>query len=160
TLADHLVSLGHLNDAQRAVVEALADLLVAKHGDLEQSLAALPAGRSTRESLAQLGDEPVMAWREPLSRRVRRWAQRHRTAVTAAAGALVAGIIGWAAVLAVPTRAKAELAQSLARETRANVALAAANEELIRSRAGVQARYDLAVEAIKTFHTGVSEDSL
>jgi serine/threonine-protein kinase len=107
-----------------------------------------------------MADEPVLAWREPLSRRVRRWAQRNRTAVTAAAGALVAGIIGLAAVLAVQTKAKAELAQSLARETRANVALAAVNEELTRSRAAVQARYELAVEAIKTFHTAVSEDFL
>jgi hypothetical protein len=62
--------------------------------------------------------------------------------------------------LVVQTKAKAELAQSLARETRANVALAAANEELTRSRAAVQARYELAVEAIKTFHTAVSEDFL
>ena len=34
------------------------------------------------------------------------------------------------------------------------------NGDLTRSRAAVQARYDLAVEAIKTFHTGVSEDFL
>src|SRR5215510_11632208 len=32
-LADHLITLGHLNDAQRAVVEAMADLHVSKHGD-------------------------------------------------------------------------------------------------------------------------------
>ena len=51
-LADHLIALGHLNDAQRAVVEAMAELHVAKHGDVEHSLAALPAGHSTRESLA------------------------------------------------------------------------------------------------------------
>ena len=35
-----------------------------------------------------------------------------------------------------------------------------ANAELARSKAAVQARYDLAVEAIRTFHTGVSEDFL
>src|SRR5262249_32138977 len=35
-----------------------------------------------------------------------------------------------------------------------------ANAELIKSRSAVQARYELAVEAIKTFHTGVSEDFL
>src|SRR5215471_2232978 len=58
-LADHLISLGHLNDAQRAVVEALADLHVAKHGDVERSLAAIPAGRSTHESLARLGDPDI-----------------------------------------------------------------------------------------------------
>ncbi|MFI5458650.1 MAG: protein kinase [Isosphaerales bacterium] len=86
-----------------------------------------------------MADEPVTAWREPLARRARRWAKRNRTAVTAAAVALVAGVVGLAAVLAVQTRAKADLA---------------------RSRTAVQARYDLAVEAIKTFHTGVSEDFL
>src|SRR6516164_4516516 len=58
-LADHLIALGHLNDAQRAVVEAMADLHVAKHGDVERSLAAIPAGRSTHESLAQLGDPDI-----------------------------------------------------------------------------------------------------
>ena len=86
-----------------------------------------------------MADEPVTAWREPLPRRVRRWARRNRTKVTAAVVALVAGVVGLSAVLAVQTRA---------------------NAELTRSQAAVQARYDLAVEAIKTFHTGVSEDFL
>src|SRR5262249_49360085 len=35
-----------------------------------------------------------------------------------------------------------------------------ANAEMTRSKAAVQARYELAVEAIRTFHTGVSEDFL
>jgi tRNA A-37 threonylcarbamoyl transferase component Bud32 len=60
-LADHLIALGHLTDAQRAVVEAMADLHVVKHGDVERSLAAIPAGRSTRESLAHLGDPDIGA---------------------------------------------------------------------------------------------------
>ena len=100
-----------------------------------------------------VADEPVSAWREPLGRRARRWAKRNRTAVTAATVALVAAVIGLSAVLVVQTRAKGDLARSLTRET-------AANTELVRSRAAVQARYDLAVEAVKTFHTGVSEDFL
>ncbi len=58
-LADHLLALGHLSEAQRAVVEAMADLHVAKHGDLKRSLAAIPAGRSTHESLAQLDDPDI-----------------------------------------------------------------------------------------------------
>ncbi len=107
-----------------------------------------------------MADEPVSAWREPLSRRGRRWAKRHRTAVTATAVALLAGVFGLSAVLVVQTQAKADIAQALGRETRANTALASANDELTRSQAAVQARYDLAVEAIKTFHTGVSEDFL
>ena len=47
-------------------------------------------------------DEPSSAWREPWSRRARRWARRHRTSVTAAAVALVAGLVGLAAVAGRP----------------------------------------------------------
>ena len=107
-----------------------------------------------------MADEPVTAWREPFARRARRWATRYRTAVTGAAVALVAGVVGLSALLAVQTRAKAEIARSLANETRANAALALANTELTRSKTAVQDRYELAVDAIKTFHTGVSEDFL
>src|SRR5207344_2132759 len=45
-------------------------------------------------------------------------------------------------------------------QVRANRDLAAKNAELTHSQAAVQARYELAVDAIKTFHTGVSEDFL
>jgi eukaryotic-like serine/threonine-protein kinase len=105
-------------------------------------------------------DEPVSAWREPISRRLRRWANRNRTAVAAVAVALFAGVVGLSAVLAVQTQAKAEVTRALAGERDANRALAASNYELGRSKAAVQARYDLAVEAIQAFHTGVSEDFL
>ena len=53
-------------------------------------------------------DEPVTAYAEPLARRARRWAKRNRTAVTGAAVALVAGVVGLSAVLAVQTKANAE----------------------------------------------------
>jgi serine/threonine-protein kinase len=107
-----------------------------------------------------MADEPVTAWREPLSRWARRWARRNRTAVTAAAVALVAGVVGLVAVLAVQTQAKAAVTESLARERTAKRDLAKTNSELSRAQAAVEARYNLAVEAIKTFHTGVSEDFL
>jgi eukaryotic-like serine/threonine-protein kinase len=86
-----------------------------------------------------MADEPVTAYREPLSRRVRRWSKRNRTAMTAGVVALLAGVVGLAAVTVVQAQANAKLALS---------------------KAAVQARYDLAVDAIKTFHTGVSEDFL
>jgi serine/threonine-protein kinase len=56
-----------------------------------------------------MADEPVAAWREPISRRVRRWMQRNRTAVAAAAVALVAGVIGLAAVAGVQAQANSAL---------------------------------------------------
>jgi serine/threonine-protein kinase len=107
-----------------------------------------------------MADEPVSAWREPISRRARRWGRRNRTAVAAAVITLLAVVVGLSTVLAVQTRAKAEIARALTSETQANVALGRANDDLARSKAAVQARYELAVEAIKTFHTGVSEDFL
>ena len=62
TLADHLVELRHLNAAQRAAIEALAALHVQAHGgDMEKSLAAIPAGKSTREGLEKLGDADIGA---------------------------------------------------------------------------------------------------
>jgi serine/threonine-protein kinase len=106
-----------------------------------------PTPRALAEDIERwMADEPVFAWREPTSRHVRRWARRNRTAVSAAMAAMLAGVVGLAAVLA--------------NQTRANRELAGANAELARSRSTMQARYDLAVEAIKTFHTGVSEDFL
>jgi eukaryotic-like serine/threonine-protein kinase len=56
-LADHLRALGHLDDEQRGLIEALAAQHLKKHdGDVEKSLAAIPAGRSTRDGLAKLED--------------------------------------------------------------------------------------------------------
>jgi hypothetical protein len=62
SLADHLVARGDLDANQRAGVEAMVGLHLRKHGgDVEKSLAAVPAGRSTREKLAALGDPEVEA---------------------------------------------------------------------------------------------------
>src|SRR5262245_52672538 len=62
SLADHLLARGDLDADQRAGVEAMVGLHLTKHGgDAERSLAAVPAGRSTRERLAALGDTEVEA---------------------------------------------------------------------------------------------------
>jgi serine/threonine-protein kinase len=59
-LAEHLAARGDLDPDQRAGVEAMVGLHLKKHGgSAEKSLAALPAGRSTRESLAALGDPAI-----------------------------------------------------------------------------------------------------
>jgi serine/threonine protein kinase/tetratricopeptide (TPR) repeat protein len=61
-LADHLVALGHLNDAQRSAIEALAALHVDMHGgDAEQSLANLSVCRSTLDQLWEIGDPEMSA---------------------------------------------------------------------------------------------------
>jgi serine/threonine-protein kinase len=86
-----------------------------------------------------MAGEPVSAWREPLLRRARRWARLHRTAVSGALAAVLAGVVGLAAVAGVQARANVELRAANQRET---------------------ARFQLALEAIESFHTGVTEDFL
>ena len=86
-----------------------------------------------------MADESVIAWKEPWTRKLVRWLTRHRTGVTGVGAAGLAALVGVMAVAAVEARS---------------------NAELERSEAAVQARYDLAVAAIKTFHTGVTEDFL
>jgi eukaryotic-like serine/threonine-protein kinase len=54
-------------------------------------------------------DEPVSAWPEPASVRARRWMRRRRTAVTAAASAVIVALVGLACVLAVHSYGKKRL---------------------------------------------------
>jgi tetratricopeptide (TPR) repeat protein len=61
-----------------------------------------------------MADEPVTAWREPAGDRARRWARRHRTAVASVVVALVAGIIGLAAMAGIQARANGLLSQAYA----------------------------------------------
>jgi serine/threonine-protein kinase len=59
-LADHLVACGGLDAADRSAVEALVARHLTRHGDdVEKSLAAVPAGRTARASLASLGDPDI-----------------------------------------------------------------------------------------------------
>jgi serine/threonine-protein kinase len=120
-----------------------------------------PTPRALADDLERwMADEPVTAWREPRTRKLIRWLSRHRTGVTGSGAALLAGVVGLCAVLAVQSVANTRLLQSLRRETNAKDALATANADLKSSKAAVQARYELAVEAIKATHTGISEDFL
>ncbi len=62
TLADHLLARGDVNAEQCAGTEAMVVLHLKKHGgDTQQSLAAIPAARSTRECLFRLGDADIEA---------------------------------------------------------------------------------------------------
>ncbi len=62
SLADHLEARGDLNSAKRGVLDALAAVHLETHGgSAEQSLAAVPSSRSTRASLAVLGEPDIEA---------------------------------------------------------------------------------------------------
>ena len=59
SLADQLVARGDLDADARAGLEAIVALHVKKHGDVEKSLAAVPANRSTRASLTEPGESEI-----------------------------------------------------------------------------------------------------
>jgi eukaryotic-like serine/threonine-protein kinase len=91
-----------------------------------------------------MADEPVSAWREPISRRARRWVWRNRTAAIGAAAALLAGLIGLAAVAIVQSQSNRDLriannktALALEAETKAkdDKTLALGQSEQARQRA-------------------------
>ena len=147
-----------------------AHLKRALQGDLDWIvMMALEKDRTRRYETANgfaadiqrhLAHEPVVAAPPSRAYRLRKFVRKHRGAVIAASLVLLTLLGGLAAVAAVQTVANARLAASLKRETNANAALNEANGQLTKSRAAVQARYELATDAIKTFHTGVSEDFL
>jgi serine/threonine-protein kinase len=131
-----------------------------------KALALRPEDRYSRaRALADdlerwLADEPVLAWREPLARRAGRWARLNRSLMMAGAAAVLVALAGLAAVLAVQTRANVRL-------RRANVELGIASAKVTRVNSELQAagererqRFDLAVEAIRRYHSDVSEDFL
>ena len=66
-----------------------------------------------------MADEPVSAWAEPWTRKLLRWLTRHRTGVTGAAAAVLAGVVGLTAVLAVQASANARLQTLATKEAKA-----------------------------------------
>jgi serine/threonine protein kinase/tetratricopeptide (TPR) repeat protein len=99
-----------------------------------------------RDLQRYLADEVVEARPPSAGYRLKKFVRRHKGRVLAAATVAVALVIGVAAVVAV--------------QVRANRGLAAKHAELAEEQAKVQARFDMAIKAIETFHTGISEDML
>jgi tetratricopeptide (TPR) repeat protein len=80
--------------------------------------------------------------------------------VTAASAAVLVAVAGLAAVLAVQTRANAALKAANADLAVANAKVTRINDDLAAANRRERARFELAREAIRAFHTGVSEDIL
>jgi eukaryotic-like serine/threonine-protein kinase len=100
-----------------------------------------------------MADEPVSALSEPMTERARRWVRRHRTASSTVAASFLVAMLGLLAIMVILRRSNWDLMQS-------NVRLNQANTELLASRDRERTRFDLAMESIKKFHTGVTEDFL
>ena len=133
---------------------------------VKRAMALLPSDRyPSAQALAKdierwLADEPVSALREPFRERARRRMRRHRTAVAAIAAAFFAAMAGLTAVLVVQTNANAELKSANLDLALSNRLTLGANRALLVANEREKARFELALEAIKTFHGQVSEDLL
>jgi serine/threonine-protein kinase len=131
-----------------------------------KAMATKPEERySTPRALADglerwMADEPVTAWREPWTRSLIRQLTRRRTGVSALGAAVLVALAGTAAVLAVQTQANSELRRANSDLAIANASVTKSNAELAASNERERAGFSLAQEAIRTFHTGVSEDIL
>jgi serine/threonine protein kinase/tetratricopeptide (TPR) repeat protein len=166
--APSLAALRHTEPKKlAALLRGELDWVVMKCLDKQRDRRYETANGLARDIERYLANEVVEARPPSPGYRVRKFVSRHKGQVVATGLVLLALLAGLTAVVVVQTRAKAEITRALENETEANRALGAANAslananaELARSKAAVQARYDLAVDAIKTFHTGVSEDFL
>ena len=131
-----------------------------------KAMAHQPADRyATPRALADdierwAADEPVSAWREPFSRRARRWGRRNRTAVSSLAASVLVALAGMAAVLTVQGRANAGLSRSNDALVEANARVKTANSDLLAANERERERFALAMDAVKLFHGEVSEDFL
>ncbi len=85
-----------------------------------------------------IADEPVTAWKEPISRRLRRWADRNRTLVTGAASLLLTAVVALGIATVVINDARLKESQAVEKQKEAT-AQAKAAESQARSAEG-QAR--------------------
>ena len=105
-------------------------------------------------------DEPVSAWREPFSRRARRWTRRNRTAVALIAETLVACDRRSGRLPCTPDPGQRRSQVGQPRPGDGQPARRRRQPQPRARERAERARFDLALDAIKTFHSTVSEELL
>jgi serine/threonine protein kinase/tetratricopeptide (TPR) repeat protein len=132
-----------------ALLRGELDWVVMKCLEKQRDCRYETANGLARDIQRYLADEPVEARPPSAAYQLGKFLRRNKGPVLAASVVLLALLLGMTGTT-----------WGLIRAARANDALAAANMHLSAANAKVEARYNLSVEAIKTFHTGVSEDFL
>ena len=142
----------HLSRAVRGDL----DWVVMKSLEKDRSRRYETANGFARDVERYLSGDPVEAGPPSALYRFKKLAKKHRVALNTAAAFALLLILATAVSTAMMFRA---LAAERVAANRLDV-INRANVSLTNARASIQARFDLAMEAIKTFHTGVSEDVL
>ena len=113
-----------------------------------------PSARLLGEDIERwLADEPVSAYDEPLSVRTRRWVRRHQSAVTGGAATVMVALASSAVGILMLSAKNQQLLEANRRENQANV-------ELSRARDVADQRFEIALDSIDDYYTGVSEELL
>src|SRR5262249_44624630 len=107
-----------------------------------------------------MADEPVSSWREPFTRRARRWGRRNWTAVSSLGASALVALAGMASGLAVQARANLGFEQTKDAVVEANARVRTANADLLAANRRERERFNLAMDAVGLFHGDVSEDLL
>ena len=128
--------------------------------EVAQAVAGLRAAADERARRAELDKVRVEGERATAEAQAAERRKRRRVWLGAAAVLAAAVVGGLAAVLAVQRRANHDLAAKNTELAAEQSKVEARNKDLAAERDKVQARFDTAIKAVETFHSGVSEDAL
>jgi tetratricopeptide (TPR) repeat protein/predicted Ser/Thr protein kinase len=144
--------LGSVNRQFRGEVETV----VAKALEKDKARRYQSAGELGADLRRYLAHEPIRARPSSALYQLVKFARRHRALVAGTAATVTALVLGLVGTILFAIGESRQRAQA----ERASADLAVKNAQLADEQAKVQARYALAERAIRTFHTGVSEDAL
>jgi serine/threonine-protein kinase len=131
-----------------------------------KAMAVKPVERyATPKALAEdverwMADEPIGAYREPLSRRARRWEKRNRTAVVSCVWLVLASLVGLSlgVVLLRAKQRETETARAEAVENYRSAVLA--RQEADSARGEAETNLDRAMDAVETMLVRVGRERL
>ncbi len=120
-----------------------------------------PSARALADDVENwLADEPVAAWPEPWTVRLRRWISRHRLLVATASAAILVATISLALATVLLTAANERERQARALAVEREQEAEEQRDEAHRQKEKAEHNYQLARKAVDRYHTEVSESVL